>query len=46
MLDRAKLDSNILLSTNDRVVANPERQGYSFIKSKKVLKFIFSTFYF
>ena len=35
MLDRAKLDSSILLLTNDRVVANPERQGYSFIKSKK-----------
>ena len=41
MLDGAKMDSSILLLANDRVIANPERQGYSFIKTKKSVKIHF-----
>lgn len=41
VLDGAKMDSSILLLANDRVIANPERQGYSFIKTKKSVKIHF-----
>ena len=41
MLDGAKMDSSILLLANDRVIANPERQVYSFIKKKKSVKIHF-----
>ncbi len=41
MLDGAKMDSSILLLANDRVIANPERQGFSFIKTKKSVKIHF-----
>jgi len=41
MLDGAKMDSSVLLLANDRVIANPERQGYSLIKEKRNTKIHF-----
>ena len=41
MLDGAKMDSSVLLLANDRVIANPERQGYSLTKEKRNTKIHF-----
>lgn len=41
MLDGAKMDSSVLLLANDRVIANPGHQGYSFVKEKRNTKIHF-----
>lgn len=41
MLDGTKMDSSVLLLSNDRVIANPIQQGYFLVKEKRNAKIHF-----